>query len=213
MLSLKAAQLETPLGIMLVIADEEALLFLDFVDRHSIARINQKLSTATLGSNVGPWERDGRWESSASNLFIHEETCHLSRLERKIKRLRMTKKALITPGENDLLRSIEGELAAYFEGSLRCFKTPFSVIGSPFQQAAWNVLLQLPYGTTKSYAEQAVALGNPTAVRAVANANGANQLAIVIPCHRIISTGGGLGGYGSGVSRKAWLLENEKMNS
>ena len=71
-------------------------------------------------------------------------------------------------------------------------------------------MCQIPYGETRSYAEQAQSIGNATACRAVANPNGANQLAIIIPCHRIINSDGQLGGYGGGIARKQWLIEHEQ---
>ena len=83
-------------------------------------------------------------------------------------------------------------------------------MGSPFQQQVWLALQTIPHGQTCSYQELAVQIGRPSSCRAVANANGANQIAIVIPCHRVINTGGALGGYGGGVSRKQWLLSHEK---
>jgi O-6-methylguanine DNA methyltransferase len=73
--------------------------------------------------------------------------------------------------------------------------------------------MHIPYAQTRSYLEQAVAIGKQTAYRAVANANGANQIAIVIPCHRIINNNGDLGGYGGGLIRKKWLIEHEKRSS
>ena len=109
----------------------------------------------------------------------------------------------------EVLRSIESELKAYFEGTLKKFTTPLFLLGSSFQQRVWKELLKIPYGTTRSYAAQAASMGEPKAIRAVANANGANQLAIVIPCHRIINTNGALGGYGGGIARKEWLLKHE----
>lgn len=109
----------------------------------------------------------------------------------------------------EALRSIEQELKKYFEGRLGKFTTPLFLLGSPFQKKVWNELLKIPYGTTRSYAAQAVSMGEPKATRAVANANGANQLAIVIPCHRIINSNGALGGYGGGIARKEWLLQHE----
>jgi AraC family transcriptional regulator of adaptative response/methylated-DNA-[protein]-cysteine methyltransferase len=87
------------------------------------------------------------------------------------------------------------------------------MIGSDFQKSAWQALIQVPYGQTRSYLEQASIIGKPKAFRAVANANGANQIAIVVPCHRIINTGGELGGYGGGLQRKSWLINHEKTFS
>ena len=131
-------------------------------------------------------------------------------LEREIERLRVKTKSAIIPGSSDPIISIEAELKLYFDGTLQVFKTPIHLIGSPFQQLVWGELMRIPYGQTRSYADQALAIGRPSAYRAVANANGANQLAIVIPCHRIINTNGDLGGYGGGIARKRWLINHEK---
>ncbi|MFY9589614.1 methylated-DNA--[protein]-cysteine S-methyltransferase [Rickettsia endosymbiont of Halotydeus destructor] len=133
-------------------------------------------------------------------------------LEREVERLRIKTKAAIIPGSNAPLKSIETELKLYFAGSLKEFKTPLHLMGSPFQQHVWQELMRIPYGTTRSYLDQAKAIGKQTAYRAVANANGANQLGIIIPCHRIINSNGELGGYGGGIARKKWLIEFEKEN-
>ncbi len=129
-------------------------------------------------------------------------------LGRKVGRLRT--KATITPGTTAPIISITKELESYFDGNLQAFKTPVHLVGSPFQKLAWDALVRIPYGETKSYAEQALAIGKPSAFRAVANANGANPLAIVIPCHRIINSNGALGGYGGGIQRKQWLIAHEQ---
>ena len=205
--TLKAAQLETPLGMMLAIADDELLYFLDFINPSAIVILNQKLAVRGFGNHLGKWEgEDERWGASP----FHHEVCHLPKLERKIKKIHLATKSLIIPGMTEPLYSIAQELTLYFAGKLDAFKTPYALLGSSFQKEVWNALLKIPYATTQSYAEEAAAISNPTAVRAVANANGANQLAIVIPCHRVISSDGGLGGYGSGLSRKEWLLRHEK---
>ncbi len=132
-------------------------------------------------------------------------------LEREVERLRLKKKATIIPGETMPFTMIKKELELYFSGKLWEFKTPLHLIGSEFQKKAWNALIQIPYGQTRSYLEQAKAIGNERAFRATANANGANQLAIVIPCHRIIHNNGNLGGYGGGKIRKQWLINHEKQ--
>lgn len=130
-------------------------------------------------------------------------------LEREIERLRIRTKSAIVPGDCPPLQSIKAELAEYFKGRLKTFKTPMCTIGSLFQKQVWDALQRIPYGQTRSYLDLAAMVGNPTACRAVANANGANCLAIIIPCHRVINTGGALGGYGGGIARKKWLLELE----
>ncbi|MGC5325109.1 bifunctional transcriptional activator/DNA repair enzyme AdaA [Brevibacillus sp. SYSU BS000544] len=163
---LKASWIDTQLGPMIAIADEQALYLLEFVDRRG--------------------------------------------LEREVERLRKRTKSAIIPGSTGPIRSIERELTLYFEGTLSTFETPINLLGSAFQKRVWEQLLKIPPGETRSYLEIAHLLGKPTAFRAVAQANGANQLAIVIPCHRVINSNGELGGYGGGISRKNWLLDHEK---
>lgn len=131
------------------------------------------------------------------------------KLEREIERLQKKLNSTIISGENKPIACIEKELKAYFDGTGMTFKTPFHLIGTLFQNKVWNTLSQIPYGETRSYREQAIAMQHPKAVRAVANANGANQLAIIIPCHRIINNNGTLGGYAGGIARKQWLIHHE----
>ncbi|MFK0525213.1 bifunctional transcriptional activator/DNA repair enzyme AdaA [Paenibacillus illinoisensis] len=131
-------------------------------------------------------------------------------LEREVERLRKRTRSAIVPGVTEPIRSIERELTAYFDGTLRAFHTPLFCLGTPFQKSVWEQLMAIPPGETRSYQDIAVALGKPSACRAVAQANGANQLAIVIPCHRVINASGDLGGYGGGLTRKNWLLTHEK---
>ncbi|AZI20118.1 bifunctional transcriptional activator/DNA repair enzyme AdaA [Chryseobacterium taklimakanense] len=118
--------------------------------------------------------------------------------------------ANIIQGENPHFRTLESELAEYFEGKRKEFTVSLSPVGTEFQKNVWEVLRKIPYGTTRSYLEQAQILGNPQAVRAVANANGLNKISIIIPCHRVIGKNGKLTGYGGGIWRKQKLLELEK---
>ncbi|WP_305080404.1 methylated-DNA--[protein]-cysteine S-methyltransferase [Microbulbifer sp. YPW16] len=101
------------------------------------------------------------------------------------------------------------QLGEYLDGRRRAFELPLQPPGTPFQQRVWAALQDIPYGETRSYLQQAEALGNPRAVRAVARANGANPLAIVIPCHRVIGADGTLTGYAGGLDLKARLLSLE----
>ncbi len=133
-------------------------------------------------------------------------------LEREVARLRNKTKAAIIPGTTPPITSIEQELKEYFNGQLKHFVTPVHHLGSDFQKRVWHELTLIPYGETRSYSKQAEIIGKPTAFRAVANANGANQLAIIIPCHRIINLNGELGGYAGGLNRKKWLLDHEHRN-
>ncbi len=108
----------------------------------------------------------------------------------------------IIPGSTPPILSIQNELNAYFNGTLQLFDTPLHLLGSPFQKQVWDALVNIPHGETRSYADIAESVGKPSAWRAVARANGSNQLAIVIPCHRVISSNGDLCGYGGGTARK-----------
>jgi len=163
---LKATWIDTPLGPMIAIADDDALYLLEFVDRRG--------------------------------------------LELEVKKMRQRFGSAVVPGHAAPIHMIEQELGQYFDGSLTHFKTPLNLKGSPFQQRVWQELLKIPLGETRSYSDIARSIGKPTAFRAVANANGANQLAIIVPCHRVVNLDGRLGGYGGGVARKKWLLEHER---
>jgi AraC family transcriptional regulator, regulatory protein of adaptative response / methylated-DNA-[protein]-cysteine methyltransferase len=165
-LILKAAWIDTKLGSMIAVADEDGLYVLEFVDRRG--------------------------------------------LENEVKRLREKLNAAIIPGETKIIKSIESEIENYFDRKNFVFKTPIHLRGSPFQKNVWEELRKIPPGETRSYLEIAKSLNAPTACRAIARANGANQLAIIVPCHRVINSNGKLGGYGGGVARKQWLLEHEK---
>jgi AraC family transcriptional regulator, regulatory protein of adaptative response / methylated-DNA-[protein]-cysteine methyltransferase len=130
-------------------------------------------------------------------------------LELELKKMRRRLKCAIVPGINAHIRTIEQELKAYFDGNLREFKTPVSSLGSPFQMSVWANLMRIPYGKTISYAYLSKKVNSPSAHRAVGSANGANQLAIIVPCHRVVRSDGSLGGYGGGLWRKKWLIEHE----
>jgi AraC family transcriptional regulator, regulatory protein of adaptative response / methylated-DNA-[protein]-cysteine methyltransferase len=163
---LKTAWLDTMLGPMIAIADEDCLYLLEFVDRRG--------------------------------------------LEREIERLRQKTKSAIIPGITAPIQLIETELKSYFKGQLIVFKTPLCLLGSSFQKRVLEELKKIPHGETRSYADIAQTIGKPSAYRAVAQANGANQLALIIPCHRVINKNGDMGGYAGGLVRKKWLLNHEK---
>lgn len=130
-------------------------------------------------------------------------------LETQLDGLRRRLDGVLAPGETDLTRQLVHELDRYFAGELREFTVPVQLMGSEFQRRAWEALRHIPYGETRSYGEQAAAMGRPDAVRAVARANGDNRIAIVLPCHRVIGKDGSLTGYGGGLWRKRRLLELE----
>lgn len=105
-------------------------------------------------------------------------------------------------------------LAEYFAGDIPALERieVADMVGTPFQRRVWAALRDIPAGQTISYGQLAAAIGQPTAVRAVGSANGANPVPVVVPCHRVIRTGGAMGGYGGGLDRKQWLLEHERRH-
>jgi methylated-DNA-[protein]-cysteine S-methyltransferase len=111
--------------------------------------------------------------------------------------------------ENEISNMAAGQLAAYFQGQLRSFSLPLQQPGTDFQQGVWNELTKINYGRTLSYLQLSKQLNNVLAIRAIAAANGKNDLAIVIPCHRVIGSNGTLVGYAGELWRKQWLLEHE----
>lgn len=112
--------------------------------------------------------------------------------------------------ENEWSSIAAKQLTAYFEGNLQAFVFPQEQPGTLFQQGVWQALIAIPYGTTMSYAKFSEQLGNRKAIRAIAAANGKNNLAIVIPCHRVIGSSGKLVGYAGELWRKQWLLNHER---
>ncbi|WP_309062880.1 methylated-DNA--[protein]-cysteine S-methyltransferase [Streptomyces sp.] len=104
----------------------------------------------------------------------------------------------------------EEQLAAYFAGELKEFTLELRLHGTPFQRSVWDQLTRIPYGETRSYGRLADILGNPKASRAVGLANGRNPVSIIIPCHRVVGSTGGLTGYGGGLERKQRLLDFER---
>lgn len=113
----------------------------------------------------------------------------------------------------EVLYEAKKELEAYFEGILTQFTFPIGQKGSDFQQQVWAALQAIPYGKTISYLALSRNIGNEKAIRAVGTTNGKNQLAIVVPCHRVIGSDGSLTGYAGGIWRKQWLLEHERKHS
>jgi AraC family transcriptional regulator, regulatory protein of adaptative response / methylated-DNA-[protein]-cysteine methyltransferase len=160
--------IDTRLGPMLVLANDEGLYVLDFVNRRG--------------------------------------------LEREITRLRARTGSVILPGAHRHLDEAEKQIGEYYAGKRQSFTLTLASRGTDFQRAVWAQLLAIPYGETRSYADLAKTLGQPTAVRAVARANGDNFRSIVIPFHRVIGSDGSLTGYGGGLARKQWLLDHERMH-
>lgn len=121
--------------------------------------------------------------------------------------------AIIESSTNPVFDLLQKELHEYFDGKRKDFTVPLHLVGTDFQKKVWNELMNIPYGCTRSYKQQALALGNLAAIRAVAGANGMNKIAIVVPCHRVIGDDGKLVGYGGGLWRKKKLLELERTHA
>ena len=133
--------------------------------------------------------------------------------ENEILKLKNNEDIILVEGEHPILSKLELQLQEYFEGDRKDFEIQLHVEGTEFQKSVWSGLTKIPYGTTRSYKEQSIALNNPKAIRAVASANGQNKIAILIPCHRVIGGDGSLTGYAGGLWRKKFLLDLEKANS
>ncbi len=111
--------------------------------------------------------------------------------------------------EDPVIRETYKQVDQYLQGVRRSFNLPIQTVGTHFQKQVWLELMKIPYGETISYLDLAKKVNNPKAVRAVASANGANAIALIIPCHRVIESNGGVGGYGGGIPVKKMLLNME----
>ncbi len=145
---------------------------------------------------------------SDSQIYLAEFTVRKN-LEGQFKKLSKTYQRPILPGQTQITHLAENQIQDYFAGHLKSFDLPIATTGTPFQDQVWSVLQTIPYGESWSYSKLAKTIGNEKAVRAVASSNARNGLAIIIPCHRVISKDGGLGGYAGGLTRKQWLLDHE----
>lgn len=151
--------------------------------------------------------------SSSLILVTSIGTLELVASEKSITNCTWTRKTPSAQIKTPLLKEAAEQLNRYLDGKLKRFALPFEPIGTDFQKRVWQALLEIPYGHTKSYQEMASAIGQPSAVRAVGNANGKNPLCIFIPCHRVVYASGKLGGYSQGVALKEKLLSLESLYS
>jgi AraC family transcriptional regulator of adaptative response/methylated-DNA-[protein]-cysteine methyltransferase len=134
-----------------------------------------------------------------------------TRITLQLSRLKKSHGGDIINANSHYFRLLEQQLNAYFAAELSEFSIPLDIHGTAFQRQVWATLQTIPYGETRCYQQQAIAMGNPKAVRAVANANRNNKISIIIPCHRVIGKNGNMTGYGGGIWRKEYLLNLEKM--
>ena len=132
-----------------------------------------------------------------------------NRIGMQIARLEKAYSASVVRGRSDFFDALNTQLKGYFSGDLKYFDIPLDTTGTAFQMEVWEALRAIPYGQTRSYQEQAIAINKPKAVRAVANANRNNKISILIPCHRVIGKNGTMTGYGGGIWRKEYLLSLE----
>ncbi len=131
---------------------------------------------------------------------------------RKLALVQKKLKARLELASNPIVDSAKRELEEYFAGVRRSFETPLALSGTVFQERVWQALREIPYGQMATYADLAASIGKPAAFRAVAQANAQNPIDIIVPGHRVVNTGGEIGGYNAGVDRKKWLLEFEQNN-
>ena len=150
---------------------------------------------------------------------LDDDLCLLDFRYRKMratvdKRIKKGLNAEFIEQEDETLIKTKQQLEEYLAGDRKEFEVPIITVGTDFQQSVWEALMNVPYGTTSTYLQLAKDINNPKAVRAVANANGANAIGLIIPCHRIIGTNGELVGYGGGLAVKKRLLKLEnKINN
>lgn len=149
-----------------------------------------KLYSALYSSPLGPIKLQCSNEHVRTVLFVDEEID-------------------LPQDQHPLLQQCIAQLDAYFEGRLTKFDLPLEQDGTEFQHKVWNLLCRIPIGKTISYQQLATQYGDLKAIRAVASANGKNNLAIIVPCHRVIGSNHSLTGYAGGLWRKKWLLQHE----
>jgi AraC family transcriptional regulator of adaptative response/methylated-DNA-[protein]-cysteine methyltransferase len=135
------------------------------------------------------------------------------KLEKEFSDIQKYLKAKIIAGENGHIKQAKKEIAEYFNGQRKTFDVALDMPSTNFQHTVWRALFTIAYGQTISYQQQAESIDKAKAIRAVAAANGANRIAIIVPCHRVIGKNGKLTGYGGGIERKRWLINHEKENS
>jgi AraC family transcriptional regulator, regulatory protein of adaptative response / methylated-DNA-[protein]-cysteine methyltransferase len=171
----------------------------------SESKATRVISLARLETPIGPMFA-GAVEEGVCLLEFTDRRM----LETEFSQLKKLLNASIMPGHSPHFDVLQQQLNEYFEGRRKTFSVPLVMPGSAFQQEVWTLLQSIPYGSTRSYGQQAKAINRPQAVRAVANANGCNRISILVPCHRVIGEDGHLTGYGGGLWRKKWLLDLER---
>ena len=170
----------------------------------SMSSNNQIVHTTHIVTPLGPMLAGATEEGLCLLEFTDRRM-----LETQINRLSKLLNAKFVPGSSKVLDELNRQMNEYFSGKRREFSIPLLLRGTPFQKKVWEELQKIPYGSTRSYKEQAEVIGRPKSIRAVAKANGDNNIAIVVPCHRVVGVNGELTGYGGGLWRKQFLLDHE----
>ena len=150
------------------------------------------------------------WESPIGTLYIAATdyaVCAVA-FEQNWQRIR-TSLGKVQTQSNTLIQTTIHQLQTYFAGTRRAFALPLELHGTDFQLRTWQALSDIPYGETRSYSEQAIAMGQPQAIRAIGHTNGLNPVSIIVPCHRVIAKSGKLAGYAGGLIAKEYLLALE----
>lgn len=181
------------------LAEDFAEIKANFVSKHA-PTMKQDLQTAIYPSPIGP-------------LLLEADCQGLCRCSWADDTSQMQMPHLASVNDTTtavIMADTKRQLDEYFAGSRSRFQLPLHITGTTFQKQVWQALAAIPYGTTRAYGEVARAIGRPTASRAVAGACHANPVAVIIPCHRVIGANGKLVGYAGGVTRKLYLIENER---
>ncbi len=166
------------------------------------------LATSTIKTPIGEMFCAATKKGICMLSFFQEK-----RIQKQIEKIQTFFDTQALPTENIYFEQLQKEMDEYFEGKRVDFEVPLQLVGTPFQQSVWKILMKIPYGETISYKQEAQLLKHEKAVRAVANANGQNMISILIPCHRVIQSNGSLGGYGGGLDKKRSLLTLENNYS
>ena len=181
--------------------------------REALAKLNGKSKSSTtllsadwISSPLGPLLAIANDDGVVMLDFVDNTGFDIAALRMK----RKLGVCTIVPGKNRHLTKLKDELSEYFAGARRDFTVSLKPHGSDFELRVWEYLRTIPFAETRTYGQQASAIGKPEASRAVGAANGRNDISILIPCHRVIGASGSLVGYGGGLQRKRWLLEHEQ---
>jgi AraC family transcriptional regulator of adaptative response/methylated-DNA-[protein]-cysteine methyltransferase len=172
---------------------------------------NMRIARTTIGTPLGEMLALASDEGLCALEFTGPASSQesLTRLERRLRRWFPPHE--IVDHETRTLRRTRAWLSSYFDGATaEIGDLPIDMHGAPFEQRVWRALVEIPAGQTTSYGAIAKKLGDAGAARAVGAANGANPIAIIVPCHRVIGSSGSLIGYGGGLDRKTWLLDHER---